>query len=341
MTGVQTCALPISGVKLTVPAVASGARLDLKIYPSTFTPGPSNADNPVGMLGDVDAKSVTSFSIGWFSNNIQTRSTRLEVGTTYTVIYKQLIFSPYAFSSETTTTITITGKSAAPAVTSATTTVPAVITTTTVPGKTAAVAGVTVTDAKVYVAAPAKVASTSAISVLTPEQDRTMDVVSKTPGVCLPSNDDLVFIDDGKCVAQVVNAKTRKVLRTLKTTVVEDEVSELKVGNEVAVLTPLYFNAGTLDFKTSSKARLDGLAKQIESAGSVLVAGHSGVLMGNTPENVKLARERAQAAVKELRRRGATGPFAIAAVGALDPATTVNTQKAQDKNRRVVIVLIP
>jgi outer membrane protein OmpA-like peptidoglycan-associated protein len=47
------------------------------------------------------------------------------------------------------------------------------------------------------------------------------------------------------------------------------------------------------------------------------------------------------ATVKELQSRGAKGPFAIAAVGALDPASRGKSEADQDKNRRVVIVLIP
>ena len=204
-----------------------------------------------------------------------------------------------------------------------------------------AVPGITVTDAKVYVVAPQEVAGNSAISVLTPAQNKLMDVVSKTPSICLPNDEDLVFLNDGKCIADVVNVKTRKVLRTLRTTVVEDDIADLKVGNEIAILTPLYFFSGTTNFKDASLVRLGKLKSRINAAGSVLIAGHSGTLTGNTPENVKLSQQRAAATVKELKSRGAKGPFAIAAVGALDPASKGKSQADQDKNRRVVIVLIP
>ena len=240
-----------------------------------------------------------------------------------------------------TSAILTSATTAAPTTTTApTTTAP---TTTTVPKATitSVIPGVTVTDTKVYVEAPAKVASASAIDVLTPAQAKTSDIVSKTPSVCLPNDEDLVFIDEGRCIAQVVNEKTRKVLRTLKTTVVADEVSELKVGNEIAVLSPLYFTAGTSTMKASSVRRLNSLIPQVKAAGSILVAGHSGVLMGDTAENRALSRERANTVVAALKKRGAKADFAIAAVGALDPVTTGNTQSAQDKNRRAVIVLIP
>lgn len=234
----------------------------------------------------------------------------------------------------TTTVVRTTTTTLATTTTSTTTTLPTSVYASAVPG-------ITVTDPTVYRTAPQEVAGKSAIIVLTPLQNKVLDIVSKTPSVCLPNDDNLVFIDEGKCIAEVVNAKTRKALRTLRTTVVSDDISELQVGNEVAVLAPLYFVAGSFKFKPESLTRLAKLKNRISNAGSVLVAGHSGILLGNTPENIKLAGERAKAAVKELKARGAKGPFSVASVGALDPATTLKTQAAQEKNRRVVIVLIP
>jgi len=249
-------------------------------------------------------------------------------------------------------TVTVTGTTPAAATTTKTTAAPTTTTTaapvasrvagTTSTGSYAtAIPGVTVTDPTVYTSAPVKVADNSAISVLTPAQASTMDIKTLTPSVCLPNDEDLVFIDQGRCIAQVVNAKTRAVLRTLKTTVIGDDIADLKVGNEVAVLAPLYFHAGTANFKASSIARLKKLKTRIEAAGSVLVAGHTGNLMGNTPENVTLSKQRAQATVAALKARGSDGPFAIAAIGALDPVNNGDSRAEQDKNRRSVIVLIP
>ena len=234
----------------------------------------------------------------------------------------------------TTTVVRTTTTTLATTTTSTTTTLPTSVYASAVPG-------ITVTDPTVYRTAPQEVAGKSAIIVLTPLQNKVLDIVSKTPSVCLPNDDNLVFIDEGKCIAEVVNAKTRNALRTLRTTVVSDDISELQVGNEIAVLAPLYFVAGSFDFKPESLARLAKLKNRISNAGSVLVAGHSGTISGNTPENIKLSGQRAKAAVKELKARGAKGPFSVASIGALDPATTVKTQVAQEKNRRVVIVLIP
>jgi outer membrane protein OmpA-like peptidoglycan-associated protein len=198
-----------------------------------------------------------------------------------------------------------------------------------------------VTDTKVYRTAPATVAADSAINVLTKAQNKVMDVESKTPAVCLPNDDELVFIDEGKCIAQVVNAKTRAVLRTLKTTVVADDISEVQIGNAIVTLAPIYFDAMSSTLDAKATARLKKLKSKISAAGSVLIIGHSGTLNGNSPANVAISRARAAATLASLRSIGAKGPFAISGVGALDPARTGKTEAAQAKNRRVVIALIP
>jgi len=206
----------------------------------------------------------------------------------------------------------------------------------------AVVPGVTVTDTKVYTAAaPKKVAEGSAIAVMTPAQAKTRDVKTLTPSVCLPANDDLVFIKTGRCVAQVVSERTGAVLRTLRTRVVEDEVSELNVGNAIVTFAPIYFGGASASVDAKAKKRLGSIKDRISAAGTVLLVGHSGILNGDTPENQEMGRARAIATRNELRSIGAKGPFFVTSAGALAPVTTKMTQAAQAKNRRVVIVLIP
>ena len=231
---------------------------------------------------------------------------------------------------------------AAPTTTVApTTTTVAPTTTTTVPVRTESVPGVTVTDTKIYSRPPARVASSSAIAVLTREQNKTLDITTRTPTVCLPNDDELVFIDTGRCIADVVNTKTRQVLRSLRTTVMPSDVSELNVGNEIVTLAPIFFENGSSIVSAKGRATLRNLKERISAAGSVLVIGHSGTLNGNTPENIALSRSRAVATVATLQDLKAKGPFAIAGVGAVDPAGTGRTEASQALNRRVVVVLIP
>jgi outer membrane protein OmpA-like peptidoglycan-associated protein len=201
--------------------------------------------------------------------------------------------------------------------------------------------GITRTDTRVYTTPPVQVAANSAISVLTPSQGKILDVETRTPDVCLPNDTELVFLDEGRCVSAVVNAKTRKVLRTLRTTVVGEDISELRVGNEIATIAPIYFDAVSARLDAAALERINKVRDRVTAAGSVLVVGHSGTLNGNSRENVALSRQRSANVISALRRAGAKGPFALVPAGASDPVTTEKTQAAQAKNRRVIIVLVP
>lgn len=201
--------------------------------------------------------------------------------------------------------------------------------------------GVTVTDPTVYTTAPKQVASGSSITVLSPTQMKTQTLKSTTPDVCLPTKDDIVFIEEGRCTVNVLNKKSGEVLRRLRTTVVEEDIVELGVGNEVAILAPIYFDNGATDLNKKARTRIRGLKDQISAAGTVMVVGHSGIMLGDTPENRALSRARAESTVREMKRIKATGPFYSVGVGAADPAIDDTSRSAQSKNRRVIIVLVP
>jgi hypothetical protein len=59
---------------------------------------------------------------------------------------------------------------------------------------------------------------------------------------------------------------------------------------------------------------LNTIRPQALAAKSILVMAHSGIIYGNSPENQKVAS---------------------------DPASKATSEKAQDRNRRVIIALIP
>ena len=249
-------------------------------------------------------------------------------------------------SGTTSTTAPATTTTTAP---TTTTTTVAATTTTTIPRAAAALTakyesatpGVTVTDNKVYTEAPAEVADDSAIRVLSIAQNKTFDIETRTPGVCLPNDDELVFLNEGTCIATVVNARTRAALRTVRTTVVSDDITEVKVGNAVVTLAPVYFKQMSRFLDDRAQARIEAIKKQANAAGSVLVVGYSGTRNGNSPENKSLSRARALSTVTALKLAGVEGPFAVSGVGALDPVSRGTSEADQAKNRRVVIVLVP
>ena len=249
---------------------------------------------------------------------------------------------PRPTTSATTTTTTV----AATTTVAPTTTVPSTPTTTVVLSTAAAkyvnaVPGITVTDPVVYRKAPIRVADNSAILVMTTQQARTFDVVSRTPAICLPNDNDLVFINQGSCIAEIVNQRTRAVLRTLRTKVVGDDIEQLLVGNEIVTLAPVYFDRMSALIDTKGRQTLNTIRPQALAAGSILVMGHSGIIYGNSPENQKVANDRAVAVMKALKSFGVKAPFATSSVGANDPASKATSEKAQDRNRRVIIALIP
>ena len=203
------------------------------------------------------------------------------------------------------------------------------------------VPGVTVTDTKIYTTAPRQVAASSAITVLTPTQAKTRVIESNTPSVCVPTSDDIVFIDEGRCSVSILSKKTGRVLKRLSTRVIEDEVSDLEVGNEVAVIAPIYFDGASNNVNTRGLRRIRSLVPRISAAGTVLVIGHSGIALGDTPENRALSRQRAVSTVNAIKKAGGKGPFNILGVGGKSPLVASTKGEDQAKNRRVVIVLVP
>ena len=241
----------------------------------------------------------------------------------------------------TTTTIAPTTTSVAPTMTAGTPTTTTISSSVQASKFVNAVPGITVTDPVVYRTAPKQVAENSAIMVLTAEQTRNSDVASRTPAVCLPNDNDLVFINQGTCVADVVNQRTRAVLRTLRTKVVTESVEQLSVGNEIVTLAPVYFDRMSAVIDAQGRHTLNVIRPQAMAAGSILVMGHSGIINGNSTENKKVATDRAMTVMKALKSFGVKARFATSGVGASNPATTNTSEKAQERNRRVVIALIP
>lgn len=348
ITSATTSANP-NKITISLTGLVAGANLRVMITPPDYVQGtnylsPTFVSRPTITNGGATVVVNTYMMSTGFtmpvSYNIDATKTYTvtvmqEGGTTANVSYTDGFTSLYSNSFTSTSSGVSSPTTTTPR--TATTTVPSV----TVGNYATAVPGVTVTDTKVYAAAPKKVSADSAIIAMTPTEAKAYDIVSKTPSVCLPNDNDLVFINDGKCIATVVNEKTRAVLRTLKTTVVDTDISTLKVGNEVVVLSPLYFDAGSSVIKATSAKRLTQLLITIKKAGSILISGHSGNLMGNTPENQALSKMRAASVVTALKKLGATAPIALAPVGALDPVSKGSSRADQDKNRRAVVVLIP
>lgn len=197
------------------------------------------------------------------------------------------------------------------------------------------------TDKKVYRRLPRRVSDYSSFNVLTRAESMRWDIESATPGTCVGTRTDLVMLGEGRCIARIVAERTNRVIRTLRTNVVDTDVSVLQVGNETYVQSPIYFANGSRFMRPGSAKALAEVSALASQASAIVVAGHTGSLFGNEESNAILSERRSQTVIAALRARKVRGPFAIAAVGDSDPATTRRSEAAQNRNRRVVVVLIP
>lgn len=158
------------GIKVTVASLLAGARLRLAVYPDSWAPGPNMTEAPDMVEGTTGATSMTLTSVKWLPlGQGSPRTEPIQAGVTYVVGVSQTTGS--SSSREVSASITIVGGAASSGSSGATTGATSGTTSgaTGTGSTTAVVPGVTVTDTNVYTAAaPKKVASGSAIAVLTP-----------------------------------------------------------------------------------------------------------------------------------------------------------------------------
>lgn len=196
-------------------------------------------------------------------------------------------------------------------------------------------------DDTVYAKLPSKVASLSAMRVLTSTELKRWRLVSLTPQTCVAIRDNLVFVRVGLCRAEIVTRKSSQQIRRLSTRVQNIDRAAIGVGNPVRVMSPLYFDAGRSELTERAKRALGSSISDARSARVISIVGHTGNVTGRSGENLVLGLKRAQTVANHLRARKVTARFAVSSAGDSLPVTFKQDQKAQNRNRRVVVILIP
>lgn len=181
----------------------------------------------------------------------------------------------------------------------------------------------------------------SALRLLTANQSKTYFINPLTPKVCLGSGINLAFIGTGRCTVQILRRSNGKIAATRTTRVVTGTVTPSDILVALQPPTVVYFNGGTALVKTASKAAINALAPTARTASSVIVAGHSGNMGGESSNLVVLSQKRANAVRSLLRGRGIRQTIAIWSYGATKPVTNSRSNAKQDLNRRAEIYLIP
>jgi alpha-tubulin suppressor-like RCC1 family protein/outer membrane protein OmpA-like peptidoglycan-associated protein len=198
-----------------------------------------------------------------------------------------------------------------------------------------------VREAKVYTTLPARAHVSTAMTVLSVEQAGSRRIHSLTPVVCLGTKYDVVFLNEGRCLVQIKNAKSGKVVRSLVTIVGQPKRGQKTIGTKVASVGPVLFETGTTGIRARGSATLRAAKKAMSDATSILVVGHSGSALGNTAQNQRLSGDRAAQIRSLLVKGGVRTSIAAYGLGALDPVTKMVYEFAQRENRRVVVYLIP
>jgi len=198
-----------------------------------------------------------------------------------------------------------------------------------------------VRDAKVYMKLPMKAHVSTAMTVLSADQASSRRIHSLTPVVCLGAEYDVVFLNEGRCVVQIKNAKSGKVVRSLVTVVGQPKRGQKSIGTKITSVGPVLFETGTVGIRSPGASTIRAAKTAMSDATSILVVGHSGSALGNTAQNQRLSVERAGQIKSLLVKGGVRTPIATHGLGALVPVTKMIYEFAQRENRRVAVYLIP
>lgn len=196
-------------------------------------------------------------------------------------------------------------------------------------------------SSKVWAKLPAKAQTSTFLTVLSIDQAPTRRVASLTPVVCLGAKYDVVLLNAGRCTIQIKDSKSGRVIKSMTTLVSERARGQKLIGTPVDPVGPLLFETGTTGLRAPALAIIKSAKKAMSDATSILIVGHSGSALGNTPANQKLSVERAAQMRQLLVKGGVKTPISTYGLGALDPVTDMVYEFAQKTNRRVAIYLIP
>ena len=194
-------------------------------------------------------------------------------------------------------------------------------------------------DTRVYsTSLPRATQPDSAIQVLTARQAQDLDIRTSTPRICIALTTSVLMVNPGRCTVRIIDEDTRRVIRTMTTTVRAAEVEE---GTTLTTDEPIMFRQASTSLSRTARAQVAELAGAATNAGRVVVIGHSAALGDVSPYSFAISRDRALAVRNALLRAGVKAPIEIVALSYSQPERTAKTEAAQAKNRRVEVFIFP
>jgi outer membrane protein OmpA-like peptidoglycan-associated protein len=194
-------------------------------------------------------------------------------------------------------------------------------------------------DTKVYsTKLPTIAQPDSALTVLTAKQAQDLDIRTSTPKICIALTTSVLLVNPGRCVVRIIDEDTKKVLRTMTTTV---KKSEVEAGTTLTTDEPIMFKQASIKLSKQAQAQVAELAAAAKSASRIVVIGHSASLGEVSAYSYAISRDRALAVKAALVKAGVKATIEIVALSYSQPESTKKTEAAQAKNRRAEVFLFP
>ncbi len=194
-------------------------------------------------------------------------------------------------------------------------------------------------DKKVYsTRLPAATQADSAVRVLTAKQAEDLDIRTSTPKICVALTTSVLLVNPGRCVVRIIDEDTKKVLRTMTTTV---KATDVDAGTTLTTDEPIYFKQANVKLSKTALAQVKELAAAAASASRIVVIGHSAALGDVSQYSYAISRNRAEAVKAALIKAGVKTPIEVVALAYNQPEKTAKTEAAQAKNRRAEVFIFP
>ena len=185
---------------------------------------------------------------------------------------------------------------------------------------------------------PAVTQPDSALTVLTAKQSKDLDIRTSTPKICIALTTSVMMVNPGRCVVRIIDEDTKRVLRTMTTTV---KKAEVEAGTTLTTDEPIMFKQANIRLSKTALAQVAELVEAAKTASRVVVIGHSAALGDVSAYSFAISRDRANAVKAALIKAGVKVPIETVALSYSQPETTKKTEAAQAKNRRAEVFIFP
>ena len=205
-------------------------------------------------------------------------------------------------------------------------------------GESSGATGATRTDKKIYKKLPTTVQADTALKVLSAKDAKTLDIRTTTPRICVALTTSVLMVNNGRCIVRIIDEDTKKVLRTMTTTV---KAAEVEAGSLLTTDEPIMFKMASARLSKAAQDQITELAKAAENASRVVVIGHSASLGDVSAYSYAISRDRANAVRAALVKAGVKATIEIVAMSYTQPEKTAKSEKSQAKNRRAEVYIFP